>query len=265
MATALAPYQPLSSYEQPTPVPKAKKKRPHPSEGPPILTEGSPIITDRTLQPQLPNFPSVNAPSDPAAFQPAPGAITGEPPRKKRGRPSKEEFDKRVAEAARRGEVYPQPRKRKTPRASAEGVAGSIMVSPGTVELSARGEGSTGRKRATKAMAAPAESNPYPGFAERQMPLDPSERNPVLEATASAADSMQVDTEEAVPSAIPETQASSFPAQESLLAGMREHAARDAPETAQSSYTLKEETAPGSEMGPPSATVNKATTTPTTT
>jgi hypothetical protein len=114
-------------------------------------------------------------------------------------------------------------------------------------------------------MAAPAESNPYPGFAERQMPLDPSERNPVLEATASAADSMQVDTEEAVPSAIPETQASSFPAQESLLAGMREHAARDAPETAQSSYTLKEETAPGSEMGPPSATVNKATTTPTTT
>ncbi|MCJ1323179.1 hypothetical protein MMC15_008533 [Xylographa vitiligo] len=41
--------------------------------------------------------------------------------RKKRGRPSKEEHDRRVAEAEARGEIYPKPRKPKTPRTSVEG------------------------------------------------------------------------------------------------------------------------------------------------
>jgi hypothetical protein len=42
-------------------------------------------------------------------------------PRKKRGRPSKEEHDRRVHEASLRGEVYPKPRKPKTARPSFEG------------------------------------------------------------------------------------------------------------------------------------------------
>lgn len=50
----------------------------------------------------------------------SPSADDGKP-RKKRGRPSKEEHDRRVAEAEARGEVYPRPRKPKTPRASIEG------------------------------------------------------------------------------------------------------------------------------------------------
>ncbi|KAK3169379.1 hypothetical protein OEA41_008762 [Lepraria neglecta] len=257
-ATTIAPHQPLGSYEQPPPAAKPKKKRPHPSEG-------SPTIADRTLQPQLSNFPSVNAPSDPVAFQTAPSTTSGEPPRKKRGRPSKEEFDKRVAEAAQRGEVYPPPRKRKTPRSSAEGVPGATMANPAMAQAGTTGEGSAGKKRARQPNPVPAESNPDPEVTESKLAPDATERNVALEATASAADRMQIDTEGAVPSPIPETQATEFPAQESLLAGMREHAAREAPEIMQSSSTLKEGSAPRSEWGPQSRTLNPATTTATTT
>ena len=223
------------------------------------------MIADRTLQPQLSNFPSVNAPSDPIAFQNAPSTTSGEPPRKKRGRPSKEEFDKRVAEAAQRGEVYPPPRKRKTPRSSAEGVPGATMATPAIAQAGTTGEGSAGKKRAQKPNPVPAESNPDPEVTESKLAPDATERNLALEATASAADRMQIDTEGAVPSPIPETQATEFPARESLLAGMREHAAREAPETMQSSSTLKEGSAPRSEWGPQSGTLNPATTTATTT
>lgn len=228
-----------------------------------IIAEESPVIADRTLQPQLSNFPSVNASSDPVALQTAPSTTIGEPPRKKRGRPSKEEFDKRVAEAARRGEVYPPPRKRKTPRPSAEGVPGATMDTPAMLQAGTTGEGSTGKKRAKKPNPVTVESNPDREVTESKLAPDATE---ALEATASAADNkMQIDTEGAVPSPIPETQTMEFPTRESLLARTREHAAREAPETMQSSSTLKEVSATRSEWGPQSGTPNPATTTATTT
>ena len=71
--------------------------------------------TERIIQPRPVTFASVNGPG-----QISPSADDGKP-RKKRGRPSKEEHDRRVAEAEARGEVYPRPRKPKTPRPSMEG------------------------------------------------------------------------------------------------------------------------------------------------
>lgn len=63
-------------------------------------------------------------------------------------------------------------------------------------------------------------------------------RNPYLEATAHAADQMQIDTERLGKNTIPETQASEYPASDNFLAGMREHAGQIGPDTAQSSLTL---------------------------
>lgn len=52
-------------------------------------------------------------------------------PRKKRGRPNKEEHERRVAEAEARGEVYPKPRKPKTPRPSTEGLPAGATPAAG--------------------------------------------------------------------------------------------------------------------------------------
>ena len=97
------------SYESPPAftLPPRKPKRPLPGE--PSVT------TERVLQPRPVTFASVNGPD-----QVSPVFDDGKP-RKKRGRPSKEEHDRRVAEAEARGEIYPKPRKPKTPRPSMEG------------------------------------------------------------------------------------------------------------------------------------------------
>lgn len=90
--------------------PKARRpKRPLPTG------ETTTTPTERIIQPRPVTFASVNGPG-----QISPSADDGKP-RKKRGRPSKEEHDRRVAEAEARGEVYPRPRKPKTPRPSMEG------------------------------------------------------------------------------------------------------------------------------------------------
>lgn len=86
-----------------------KRPRRPPSFGDP------PPVTERFLQPRPAGFAPVNAPD-----QFSPTTEEGKP-RKKRGRPSKEEHDRRVADAEARGEVYPKPRKPKTPRPSMEG------------------------------------------------------------------------------------------------------------------------------------------------
>ena len=215
------------------------------------------------MQQQQSTFPSVNAPSPSGsfAFPAVPGTSTGEPPRKKRGRPSKEEFDKRVAEAAQRGETYPPPRKRKPPRPSAESIVNDPVSLPGTNEPGAaiEGEGSAGKKKARKPKAIPAVSEPPPNFAEGHFEPEATNTNRVLEATASAADHMQILMGEPTRTTIPETQASDFPAQGSLLEGMREHAARTEPETTQSSSTLKHESAPRSDLGQDPAAPNPAT------
>ncbi len=234
-------FQPVSATEQSSSAAKPKRKRPQPVEGP--LTPG-----DRTIQAQP--FATVNTSGDPAYQFTAPLPTTGEPPQKKRGRPNKEEHERRVREAAERGEIYPPPRKIKTPRPSLEGLAGVgtlAVPSPGTTEAGTAGEGSNSKKKAKKAKST---------SAAMQLAPDIPARISSLEATARAADRMQIDTEEAVKSTIPETQASAFSAPESLLAGMREHIAREAQETMQSSSTLKEESAPRSEMRIYSATPN---------
>ena len=85
--------------------------------------------------------------------------------------------------------------------------------------------------------------------------------NLALQATASAAEQMQIETEEAMQGAIPETQATEFSAPESLMAGMRGHAARMETDTVQSSATLKNESVPRNQMESKSATLNPGTTT----
>ena len=83
---------------------------------------------ERIIQPRPPAFPSVNGGQEHLQL--------GEDgrPKKKRGRPSKEEHEQRVAEAALRGEVYPPPKKAKTPRPSLDAIV--AMGLPGTVASS---------------------------------------------------------------------------------------------------------------------------------
>ena len=78
------------------------------------------LLGERAIQPRPPTFPSVNGGQD---------QQLGEDGRlkKKRGRPSKEEHEQRVAEAALRGEVYPPPKKAKIPRPSIDAVVGAGM------------------------------------------------------------------------------------------------------------------------------------------
>ena len=89
-------------------------------------TLASPLA--REIQPRPPTFSTVNGlpqtlPSGPVTIGPI------EPPRKKRGRPTKSEFERRQAEARERGEVWPKPRnKGKVQRTSAEGIEGSTSA-----------------------------------------------------------------------------------------------------------------------------------------
>lgn len=72
---------------------------------------------ERSIQPRPSAFAPVNLQGQPS---PAQG---GERQGKKRGRPSKLEHEQRVREAEARGEVYPPPKKIRTPRPSMEGAA----------------------------------------------------------------------------------------------------------------------------------------------
>ena len=96
-----------------------KKPRRPPSFG------DSPPVTERFLQPRPAGFAPVNGPE---LTSPTTDEMK---PRKKRGRPSKEEHDRRVAEAEARGEIYPKPRKPKTPRPSMEGQGAETVEVPG--------------------------------------------------------------------------------------------------------------------------------------
>ena len=209
------------------PAPEPRKKLSQPNDAPSS-------VTDRALHPQQSNFPPVNATGELVTFQAAPTApATNAEERagKKRGRPSKAEYEQRVREAAERGEVYPLPRKRKTPRPSLEGVAGEEMLTPTKPKTGTAGKDSTGKTKAR------------PKAAPRVAPIKPTlalERDLALEATATEVDQMQIDNEkESARSTIPDTQSTDFPARESLLSGMREYATQGGADTAQSSSTLK--------------------------
>lgn len=197
----LASYRPASNFEQGSPSTKLKKR-------PASFVSGDPSIpVNPALQPRGSAFATIND----LSVSPGAPAGTGEPPRKKRGRPSKEEHQRRAAEAAERGEPYPPPRKTKTPRQSADGTAPTaIMFTPVATRPGGMGESFVEQKQAR---------NSYgegPGKFS-------------LEATASAAEQMQAEVEGNKKPTIPETQSAGLPGPSKLVAELREHAALNKP------------------------------------
>lgn len=231
-------------YEQLSPAAVGARKRPPPDEEPPTAA-------DRMIQAHP--FPTVNKPATADLVHqftsPLP-PTTREPPQKKRGRPSKEEHERRVREAAQRGQVYPPPKKIKTPRQSLEGPQGvesGAVVTPSGIVAGATEEGSTGRKKAKKAKTTSSAMHLAPDIPARVSSL---------EATARAAERMQIDTERIMEGTIPEAQASELSAQENLLAGMREHVAQEDADAIQSGSTRRQQSAPGTELKMDSAIPN---------
>ena len=185
----------------------------------------------------------MNMQGDSTPYQTTPTAVTAmteERAGKKRGRPSKAEYEQRVREAQERGEVYPPPRKRKTPRPSLEGLAVEGTVTP-VIPDSSIHETSTGKRKAKA-------KTTIKGAATKS--ASATDEIPGLNTISGEADQMHVETEkEPMKSTIPETQSTDFPARESLLSGMREYATQAEMDTAQSSSTLKGDySAPRPEM-----------------
>ena len=228
-----APVQHMVPFEQPTPQNASKPKKRRPASGGNV-----PTAVDRVIQPQLPfDFPSVNAPSGPATDPVITASVLGGPPKKKRGRPSKVEYEAKVAEAAARGEKYqPTPKRKKAPRPSLQGAPNAGMVTPSTIEVGTTGEGSAGKARARKPREGPEEAG---GLAS-----DPTARSLAFEATALATDPMQIGEENPFKSTIPETQASEYEARGSLSADIRGNAERTALDTVQSTMALRQDSTP---------------------
>lgn len=187
-----ASMRPQGAPEQFLPLSKQKKR-----------TSAGDLSTPSHPTPGFSSFPSVNNPG-PAHGLPSNLSTPGGKPQKKRGRPSKAEYELKVAEAAARGEVYPPPKKIKTPKTPGE--EGASMFATG-----AQDEGS-------------APSNPTPSEIRTSLPKAkaPEEHQPTLQATANAANALGQPSE--VP--VPETQNTEVGPSESLLAGLQEHAAR---------------------------------------
>lgn len=221
-------------FGQPTPLNASKPKKRRPASGGNV-----PSAVDRVIQPQLPfNFPSVNAPSGPATDPVMTTPILGGPPKKKRGRPSKVEYEAKVAEAAARGEKYqPTPKRKKAPRPSLQGAPNAGMATPSITEVGNTGEGSAGKARARKLREGPEEAG---GLAS-----DPTARGLALDRTALAANPMQIREENPFKGTIPETQVSAFEARGSLSAGIRENAERTALDAVQSTMALRQDSTPG--------------------
>lgn len=223
----------MVNFEQPSAQHASKPKKKRPASG-----ENVPSAEDRVIQPQLPfNFPSVNSPSDPATDPGVTPSGLGRPPKKKRGRPSKLEHEAKVAEAAARGETYqPTPKRKKTPRPSLHGPQNPGMVTPSMPEVGTVGDGSAGMRNARMPQAGPEEAS---GLAS-----EPSARSLGLEATALAADHMQIHDRKPFRSTIPETQASEVDAREGLWANIRANAEHTVPDTVHSTMTLQHGSAP---------------------
>ena len=229
-----APTQPMVTFEQPFSQNASKpKKKQRPASG-----ENLTSTVDRMIQPQLPlNFPSVNSPGDPTSDQGVAASALGGPPKKKRGRPSKVEHEAKVAEAAARGEIYqPTPKRKKAPRQALEGAPNVGMGTPSMTEVGPTGEGSASMTRIRK---------PKTGLEETGgLASEPTARSLGLEATAFAADQMQFEEGKPFRSTIPETQASHVEARESLPADMGGIAERTAPDSFQSTMTLRHDSTP---------------------
>ena len=217
---------PPSSYERQTSVPKSRKRRP--AHGEDLFTP-----TDGTNQSQ--RFATINTLGDHAVSRAAasPFHSTGEPPQKKRGRPNKEEHERRVREAAERGETYPPPKKIRTQRPSLEGTVEGVTTPSMTHEPF------WSNQEAKKPQGAPASESLAP-----EIPV----RTSSLEVIASAAGQTSTEIIEATRSTVTESSPSDFPPRESLLTGMQEYAAiidQAEPDAGKTSASL--ETVPASQ------------------
>ena len=215
-------------FNPPPPDPQFTKTRPVPGEG-------SSTTVERMIQAQP--FATVNATRDPTVFQATP-FTSAEQQGKKRGRPNKEEYERRVREAAERGEIYPRPKKIKTPRPSLEGSVGETSSFPVNPVVGGSDAGSSDQRKPKKAKVTQSAS---------RLAAEIPARTSSIEATASAADQMRIDTEEAPGSTMPDIQAPDFPGGEKLLTEMREHAALAGPGTIERSTTLRNEPKSGAD------------------
>ncbi len=230
-----APAQHTVTFEQMSPPNASKPKKKRPASG-----ENVPSAGGQVLQPQLPfNFPPVNSPNDPATDPGSTASVFGGPPKKKRGRPSKVEYEAKVAEAAARGEEYhPTPKRKKAPRPSLQGAPTASMVASGMTDIGTLGEGFAGEPNAQYPKAAPQ--------AASGLNSELTTRRFAPEATAHVTNQIRTDVRQPFKSTIPETQASEVEAQEGLLADLRESAERAAPDTVHSTMTLQHESTPQS-------------------
>lgn len=129
-----------------------------------------------------------------------------EPPKKKRGRPSKAEQEIRAAQAAERGETYPPPKKVKTPRSSMAGGAPiAVMTTTPTTEAPSPGMTSTDKRKRGR----PGKTHPEGSKSS-------------LEATAHAVEQMQADSGNISGEVVAETQAPEYTSPYHTLADMQE-------------------------------------------
>lgn len=197
------------------------------------------MAVDRIIQPRISEFSAVNEPFS-SPHQPPPPVPPGEPPKKKRGRPSKAEYEIRLAEYAARGESYPAPRKSKTPRHSTESYAPTaVMFPPNTAETA---EGRAPRTPTTMDFGEPGTASPGRRRV-RPSKADLGSRNIPLDTSALAADRPPPPPEETVRSegksasegtgrnTGPEAQPSEPGYGGNPLAQIHEHAARVEPES----------------------------------
>ena len=129
---------------------------------------------ERILQPRPTSFAPVNGQD---LIVPQSEGGDGRP-RKKRGRPSKLEHEQRVQEALARGEVYPPPKKNKTPRPSEGG--------PSTAEQTPLSVTFTPNRTGDPSMSSPSSSKrkklarPDDSTGGMEMPLAPApEQHPL--------------------------------------------------------------------------------------
>ncbi|KAI4145576.1 MAG: hypothetical protein LQ340_006232, partial [Diploschistes diacapsis] len=193
----------------------------------------STLSLTRELQPRPPTLSTVNGqPQGP------PGPVTMspiEPPRKKRGRPTKSEFERRQAEARERGEVWPRPRNKKTQRASAEGpeagasaaaapssAPGEENVAEGATGITAAGSGeeSSATSAAPTAMmyppGTPASAPPSSPAGQRRGQLYEGMMPPAGQAQHGEPRSMKVEGG-------PEARLASAQPQQNMLADLRSY------------------------------------------
>lgn len=191
--------------------PSNPKKRPVPSSA------DSPATVARAIQPRPSFIASINGQNDPMMHNIA--AERGdEPPKKKRGRPSKADLEQRMAEAEARGQPYPSPKTsaHKAPKA-------------GGIDTSARAQ-----KIATSGAPMAMMVSPTEGFEDSNSATPKKRGRPPksmtdakkleLEDTATAAGGIEEDIGSAR-EVIQETQQPYFTAPEGALATSQEYAA----------------------------------------